>query len=73
MNHDYAHCMDYRDDCPMECFRARLTKDALDKHYTIVSWMHLEGTDECKRKESKDDNRSIKRSSRGSSKDGYEH
>ena len=73
MNHDYAHCMDYRDDCPMECFRARLTKDALDKHYTIVSFMHFEGTDECKREESKHDNRSIKRNSRGSSKDGYEH
>lgn len=55
MNHDYAHCMDYRDDCPMECFRARLTKDALDKHYTIVSFMHFEKTDECKREESKDD------------------
>ena len=51
MNHDYAHCMDYRDDCPMECFRARLTKDALDKHYTIVSFMHFEGTEECKREE----------------------
>lgn len=72
MNHDYAHCMDYRDDCPMECFRARLTKDALDKHYTILSFMHFENTDECKRKE-KYDNRSIKRNSRGSSKDGYEH
>ena len=55
MNHDYAHCMDYRDDCPMECFRARLTKDALDKHYTIVSFMHFEGTDECKREERQHD------------------
>lgn len=55
MNHDYAHCMDYRDDCPMECFRTRLTKEALDKHYTIVSFMHFENTDECKREESKDD------------------
>lgn len=73
MNHDYAHCMDYRDDCPMECFRARLTKDALNKHYTIVSFMHFEGTDECKREESKDDNRSVERNGRGSSKDGYEH
>lgn len=55
MNHDYAHCMDYRDDCPTECFRARLTKDALDKHYTIVSFMHFENTEECKREENKDD------------------
>ena len=73
MNHDYAHCMDYSPDCPMECFRARLTKEALDKYYTIVSFMHFENTEECKREESKYDNRSIKRSSRGSSKDGYEH
>lgn len=50
-----------------------LTKEALDKHWAIVSWMHFEGTDECKREESQYDNRSIKRSSRGSSKDGYEH
>lgn len=58
MNHDYAHCMDYRDDCPMECFRARLTKEALDKCYTIVSFMHFEGTEECKREESNDGRRS---------------
>jgi hypothetical protein len=30
----------------------QMTKEALDKHYTIVSFMHFEGTDECKRKES---------------------
>ena len=54
MNHDYAHCMDYRDDCPMECFRARLTKEALDKHYTM-GFMHFEGTDECKRKKRQSD------------------
>ena len=72
MNHDYAHCMDYRDDCPMECFRARLTKEEFDTKLTI-GFMHFDGTDECKRKESQHDNRSIKSSSRGSSKDGYEH
>lgn len=54
MNHDYAHCMDYRDDCPMECFRARLMKEALDKHYTIVSFMYFENTDECKREGDQD-------------------
>ena len=59
MNHDYAHCMDYRDDCPTECFRARLTKDALDKHYTIVSFMHFEGTEECKRKEGRNEQAKI--------------
>lgn len=76
MNHDYAHCMDYRDDCPMECFRARLTKDLedrIDLGGLPLTWMHFKGTDECKRKESQHDNRSIKRNSRGSSKDGYEH
>lgn len=78
MNHDYAHCMDYRDDCPMECFRGKLIRD-LRGNNTInligvpIAWSHLKGTDECKRKESQHDNRSIKRNSRGSSKDGYEH
>lgn len=24
MNHDYAHCLDFCDDCPEECFRAKL-------------------------------------------------
>ena len=59
MNHDYAHCMDYRDDCPMECFRARLTKEALDKHYTIVGFMHFEKTDECKREEGRNEQAKI--------------
>lgn len=69
MNHDYAHCMDYRDDCPMECFRARLTRDLnnrTDLPWKPYSWMHFNGTDECKREESQHDNRSIKRNSRGS-------
>lgn len=55
MNHDYAHCMDYRDDCPMECFRARLTKEALDKHWTMACFMHFEKTDECKREEGRNE------------------
>lgn len=42
---------------PMECFRARLTKEALDKHWTMVSFMRFEGTDECKREESQHENR----------------
>lgn len=58
MNHDYAHCMDYRDDCPMECFRARLTKDALDKYYTM-SLMHFENTDECKREDGRNEQAKI--------------
>ena len=54
MNHDYAHCMDYRDDCPMECFRARLTRDLNNRTnlpWKPYSWMHFEGTEECKRKD----------------------
>ena len=56
MNHDYAHCADFKDDCPKKCFRAQLVRD-LQRYgklapYAInfpVSWMHLKGTDECKR------------------------
>lgn len=58
MNHDYAHCMDYRYDCPMECFRARLTKEALDKHYTM-GFMHFENTDECKREDGRNEQAKI--------------
>ena len=58
MNHDYAHCLDYKDDCPKECFRAQLVRD-LRKYgnlapYAInipVTWMHFEGTEECMRKD----------------------
>lgn len=54
MNHDYAHCAGFRKDCPKKCFRAQLVRDLeqWDKElsegkYHIVSWMHLEGTEEC--------------------------
>lgn len=30
MNHDYAHCMDYTADCPKDCYRAELVREALD-------------------------------------------
>lgn len=52
MNHDYAHCIDYSPDCPAECFRAQLVRDLkniTDTNCIWVSWMHLRGTDECKR------------------------
>lgn len=55
MNHDYAHCADFADDCPQECFRAQLVRDL--ENIPIkpipywVSWMHFKGTDDCKRKE----------------------
>ena len=54
MNHDYAHCMDYTDDCPKECFRAQITKDLMQWTNTkgiLFSWMSFKGTDECKQKE----------------------
>lgn len=58
MNHDYAHCADYkRCICPKECFRGELVRD-LNSHPTlrlIVSWSNFKGTDECMLKESKDD------------------
>ena len=54
MNHDYAHCLDFCDDCPKECFRARLTMDL--KNITNPPrqpylWMHLKGTEECKKED----------------------
>lgn len=29
MNHDYAHCLDYEDDCPKNCFRGELVRDLI--------------------------------------------
>ena len=55
MNHDYAHCADFKDDCPKECFRAELVRDLYKQaqYFPIddipISWMHLKGTDECQR------------------------
>ena len=51
MNHDYAHCADFTEDCQKECFRAELTREALEKNWTIVDWSHFKGTEECKRSE----------------------
>ena len=48
MNHDYAHCADYTNKCPAMCFRGALVRDLKCRPYPFpVSWMHLEGTDEC--------------------------
>ena len=52
MNHDYAHCADYTECCPKDCFRAQLTKDLknrVDLRGLPFSWMHFNGTEECKR------------------------
>ena len=50
MNHDYAHCADWKPDCPEQCFRGQLVID-LHKRQDLcgvpMSWAHLKGTDEC--------------------------
>ena len=49
MNHDNAHCLDYRSSCPEKCFRAQLERDLL-AHPGIVRWLtysHLRETEEC--------------------------
>ena len=54
MNHDYAHCADFTEDCPKECFRAQLTIDLKQRTDLLgipFSWMHFEDTEECKKKE----------------------
>lgn len=52
MNHDYAHCADFNDDCPKECFRSRLSRDLENVPiWYPVSWMHLKGTEECKKED----------------------
>lgn len=49
MNHDAAHCANYKKDCPDSCYRAQLTKELLDyERYPFpVSWVKFGGTDEC--------------------------
>lgn len=51
MNHDYAHCADLSEDCPEDCYRRQLTEEAIRSNWTMVSFMHFKGTDECKRNE----------------------
>lgn len=54
LNHDCCHCFDFKMDCPGDCYRAQLERD-LDSpdnslHPIFLSYAHLEGTKECKRK-----------------------
>lgn len=55
MNHDAAHCLDWRLDCPRECYRAQLTLEVElcdDLKGIPLTWAFLGGSDEClKRKE----------------------
>ena len=57
MNHDYAHCADYKKGiCPKECFRGELVRDLNRVPYmrAIVSWMAFKGTEECMLRGDKD-------------------
>lgn len=48
MNHDYAHCADFTEECPIECFRAELVRDLeFCEKPIIVSYCHFKGTEEC--------------------------
>lgn len=48
MNHDYAHCLDFKETCPMDCFRAQLVRDLRENpKRRLISWMRFRGTDEC--------------------------
>lgn len=59
MNHDYAHCLDYDENCPVDCFRAELQKD-LEEHPKALlgvplCYTHFKGTKYCRLKEEKED------------------
>ena len=54
MNHENAHCLEFRKDCPQECRRAQMSRDLENQNMagTWVSYASFIGTDECpKRKE----------------------
>lgn len=50
MNHDYAHCLDFTEDCPQECFRAELSRDLArmgGSNKMWISWMSFKETGCC--------------------------
>ena len=53
MNHDYAHCLDFKESCPKSCFRAQLMRDLDVDPIRLVgiplTYMHFADTEECKR------------------------
>lgn len=57
MNHNYAHCIDYRSNCPKRCFRAKLVREYEQYGklaiyaFGFVSWGHFYGTEECMKSE----------------------
>ena len=46
MNHDYAHCADFKETCPMDCFRAQLVRDLKNNPQRFTSWIHFSETNE---------------------------
>ena len=46
MNHDYAHCSDFKETCPFECFRAQLVRDLRYNPQRFTSWIHFKLTDD---------------------------
>lgn len=55
MNHDYAHCSDFSDDCPKKCFRAKLARDLRNNPSAPIwiSWVSFWGTEECRKNRGK--------------------
>lgn len=49
MNHDYAHCADYKYGvCPTECFRGQLVRDLKDAPDGFaVTFMSFKDSKEC--------------------------
>ena len=49
MNHDATHCFDWTSECPVDCYRAQLTKDLKESDYPWpTSWAFFKGTKTCR-------------------------
>lgn len=51
MNHDYAHCLDFKPSCPRACFRAKLERDLQKNKEQYIgmtfSYMRFRGCGLC--------------------------
>ena len=48
MNHDYAHCLDFKKSCPRKCFRAQQCRDLMVNFIPIpLTWQHFKGGGGC--------------------------
>ena len=51
MNHDYAHCLDFKKTCPKKCFRAKLVRDLQKREEELkdipLAWVHFRKTEKC--------------------------